>query len=353
MTDGGRSPSSRGSMNLSFDDLFGLRNPARRLDSIRARARDLQREFLKKPPIRAMRSFDLVSFPFLSDIVFWRANFAKNHPLRSPGVLKPVAMVVDYRMILFEDASGKRLLLNPLASDPDKIGIYRFFGKRLLRHEAVERHLASVALEPDDIDWVAVDHLHLQDLGALQRLFPRAEILVQQSELDWARNLHPVDELFFCRGGADVDVAGLRGAREIGESLALLPTPGHTPGHQTLVVRIPEGVATFGENGVSVDNYYPEDSGIEGVPEFARDARQEVLPIANTFWSAQAQYDSMILEKNLASPYRTYTTAALSDTRRIPLGLGFTMPAPRIRRFTPRLRHGTFRASDRRQPSPA
>lgn len=327
---------------MNYDDVWSIENPTKRIEALKARSRELHQDFLTKPPVRAIRTFDQISFPFLMDIAFWRANFAKNNPLRSPGILKPIAANIDYRMYLIEDASGLRILFNPLISDMDQIGIYHFFKARFQQHASVEEHLKEVGLTPSDIDVIVIDHLHLQNLVNLVRVFPKARFLVQERELLWAQNLHPVDELFFCKGGSDLELETIRGAQSVGESMAVIPTPGHTAGHQSLVIRLPEGVATLGENGLCIDNYHPQECGINGVAQFARDARQEVIPIANTFWSAQAQYDSMILEKHLASPYMTYTSASFSDSRPIPAVLGFNIPMPKIKRFTPRLRMGTF-----------
>src|SRR5574341_2660741 len=174
---------------MDYSDVLSISDPRRRLEAIRARSGEHQKDFLKRPPVRAIWSFDLVSFPFLSDITFWRANFAKAHPFRSPGVLKPVAAYVDYRMYLVEDASGTRVLFNPLVVDVSRIGVYAFLAERFLVHEPVEKHLASAGLAPGDVDVVALDHLHLQDLAALRRLFPKASFRVQERELEWARAL--------------------------------------------------------------------------------------------------------------------------------------------------------------------
>src|SRR5262245_64080961 len=108
---------------MDYGDVWAIENPARRIEALRRRSEEHHRDFLKRPPVRAIWSFDLVSFPFLSDITFWRANFAKAHPFRSPGVLKPVAAYVDYRMYLVEDASGTRVLFNPLVVDVSRTGV--------------------------------------------------------------------------------------------------------------------------------------------------------------------------------------------------------------------------------------
>jgi hypothetical protein len=128
---------------------------------------------------------------------------------------------------------------------------------------------------------------------------------------------------------------------EIGQSLQLLPTPGCTPGHQTLIVRLPHGVATFSGNGVSIDNYYLDKEVEDAEAKFLTRLELEVLPMWSTTWSPQAQYDSMLIEKCIADPYMTYTTAALSGSRRIRIKKG-GIPLPPVRRFTPRFRIGNF-----------
>src|SRR5207244_8758170 len=81
----------------------------------------------------------------------------------------------------------------------------------------------------------AVSHTHPDHIGNVE-LFPQAMLLVQKAEYDWpgANNAprftpeHPVTTL---EGDKDVFGDG---------SVTLLSTPGHTPGHQSLLVKLPK-----------------------------------------------------------------------------------------------------------------
>jgi N-acyl homoserine lactone hydrolase len=103
--------------------------------------------------------------------------------------------------------------------------------------------LASLGLKPDDVTHVANSHLHFDHCGG-NEFFPHATFLVQRAELEAARRPgfvpsyspspldfdHPLDYRML-DGEHDVFGDG---------SVVLLPTYGHTPGHQSLLVRSPK-----------------------------------------------------------------------------------------------------------------
>ena len=103
------------------------------------------------------------------------------------------------------------------------------------RAKTLAAQLAEVGVKPVDIQWVAVSHTHGDHVGNVD-LFPQATLLIQKAELDWAfapakpapfRRERPVRAL-----EGDLDVFG-------DGSVTILSTPGHTPGHQSLLVRLP------------------------------------------------------------------------------------------------------------------
>jgi N-acyl homoserine lactone hydrolase len=103
------------------------------------------------------------------------------------------------------------------------------------RPKTLVAQLEQLGLKPDDIKVMAVSHTHPDHTGNVE-LFPQAVLYVQKAEYDWpgANNeprfkpSHPVELL-----AGDKDVFG-------DGSLTILSTPGHTPGHQSLLVKLPK-----------------------------------------------------------------------------------------------------------------
>jgi glyoxylase-like metal-dependent hydrolase (beta-lactamase superfamily II) len=95
--------------------------------------------------------------------------------------------------------------------------------------------LAELGVKPEDVTYVAVSHTHPDHIGNVEA-FPKSMLLVQKAEYEWPLPLgvgrfkpeHPVTKL-----DGDHDVFG-------DGSAVILSTPGHTPGHQSLLVRLPK-----------------------------------------------------------------------------------------------------------------
>jgi N-acyl homoserine lactone hydrolase len=95
--------------------------------------------------------------------------------------------------------------------------------------------LEQLGVRPSDIKYLAVSHTHPDHIGNVE-LFPTSMLLVQKAEYDWTSPLgvgrfkaeHPVTKL---EGDRDVFGDG---------SVTILSTPGHTPGHQSLLVKLPK-----------------------------------------------------------------------------------------------------------------
>lgn len=108
-----------------------------------------------------------------------------------------------------------------------------FTGTTWRRRGKLVDQLAAIGVQPDAIRWLAISHSHPDHSGNVER-FPRATLLVQAAEYNWPQAdhtprfapSHPVHQLH-----GDYDVFG-------DASVQVLATPGHTPGHQSLMVRL-------------------------------------------------------------------------------------------------------------------
>ncbi|HEX4064275.1 MAG TPA: N-acyl homoserine lactonase family protein [Streptosporangiaceae bacterium] len=98
--------------------------------------------------------------------------------------------------------------------------------------------LAHLGLTVTDVSAVANCHLHLDHCGGNPQ-FPRTPLFVQRQELDALPTLD-----YVLPGMIDFDGATLEihdGRADVAPGLRLIPTPGHTPGHQSLLVDTTRG----------------------------------------------------------------------------------------------------------------
>jgi glyoxylase-like metal-dependent hydrolase (beta-lactamase superfamily II) len=103
------------------------------------------------------------------------------------------------------------------------------------RPKTLAAQLNELGVRPDDVKYIAVSHTHPDHAGNVE-LFPKSMLLVQKAEYEWPdangrprfKPEHPVTKL---EGDRDVFGDG---------SVTIISTPGHTPGHQSLLVRLPK-----------------------------------------------------------------------------------------------------------------
>ena len=103
------------------------------------------------------------------------------------------------------------------------------------RPKTLASQLEQIGVKPSDIKYVAVSHTHPDHIGNVE-MFPQTMLLVQKTEYEWPNPLgvgrfkpeHPVTKL---EGDHDVFGDG---------NVVVIATPGHTPGHQSLLVKLPK-----------------------------------------------------------------------------------------------------------------
>ena len=109
--------------------------------------------------------------------------------------------------------------------------------------------LRDLGVEAESIDVVVMTHLHFDHCGGATRrhngsvvpVFPRARHVVQRRELDAATHPHERNRASYLpENFAPLQEAGLLqtvdGEAELVPGVRVIPTPGHTPGHQSVLI---------------------------------------------------------------------------------------------------------------------
>jgi N-acyl homoserine lactone hydrolase len=139
--------------------------------------------------------------------------------------------------------------------------------------------LAKLSVKPGDIAHVCLSHLHLDHGGGIE-FFPQATFYVQSQELPFAFWPAVYQRSSYCRQDFDHPVRWkeLRGEYDLfGDGhVVLFPTPGHTPGHQSMFVQLKSSSMVL----VGDAAYLPS----------KMEAR--LLPAAGLVWSSEAMVES-------------------------------------------------------------
>lgn len=112
-------------------------------------------------------------------------------------------------------------------------------GPRVDEEEYVVNHLAALGLAPRDIRYLVATHLDGDHAGGHDE-FPESEIVIQKEHREAARTLERLQ-----RVRAHWDAPGLHyrevdGDTELVPGVELIESSGHVPGHQAVLVRLPE-----------------------------------------------------------------------------------------------------------------
>lgn len=159
------------------------------------------------------------------------------------GTLQPLGAPVAGYLVATDD--GKHVLIDTglpqrfIEHPPPPMGPLGV--QAVIRPEDhVVARLASIGLEPGDIDYLVCTHFD-RDHAGNHDLFPDAELVVQREHYELARSGHER----FAGIREHWDAPDLRyrlvdGDTTLLPGIELIETSGHVPGHQSVLVRLPE-----------------------------------------------------------------------------------------------------------------
>ena len=156
--------------------------------------------------------------------------------------------------------------------------------------------LAQLHLKPEQITFVGISHYHGDHVGQLAS-FPQATLLIGKGDWDGLNSptpnpgVSPANFAHWISGGGKVEP--LIGDKDVfGDgSVIMLSTPGHTPGHHSLLVKLKEkgNVLITGDLAHFRENY---DSN--GVPTF-NTSRAETLASLDRFKQLAANLKATVI----------------------------------------------------------
>jgi N-acyl homoserine lactone hydrolase len=153
----------------------------------------------------------------------------------------------------------------------------------------VVNQLKAIDVDPGSIRYVLQSHLHLDHSGALGH-FPNAEYIVQRRELEYAFTPDWFAKPAYIRADFDQDLRWiyLDGLHDDGYdihgdgTLQTLFTPGHAPGHTSLLVDLPSSGAMMLTADACYTRAHFENEALPGLIYSAADCAESVRRIRRT-----------------------------------------------------------------------
>src|ERR1700704_3979078 len=146
---------------------------------------------------------------------------------------------------------------------------------------SVVDQLAKIDLKPEQIKYVGISHYHGDHTGQVAS-FSKATLLIGKGDWDAISSPKPAEGVNFkpfenwIKGEGTVESLALDKGVFGDGSVIVLRTPGHTPGHQSLLVKLPQ----MGNVVISGDAvHFRENYDSDGVPSFNFDRAQTVASI--------------------------------------------------------------------------
>lgn len=175
--------------------------------------------------------------------VLWARRAPPDDRNRIPLALRCLLVEHDDGLVLIDTGIGNK-------ENAKFVEIYGVENTGANGRTRLEDALAELGHRPDDIRWVINTHLHFDHAGGDMSLeglsFPRARYVVQRGELDFAQHTNErTAGSYLPHNFARIPFTLIDGEAEILPGIRGLPTPGHVPYHQSILIQSGGETACF------------------------------------------------------------------------------------------------------------
>ena len=161
-----------------------------------------------------------------------RSTFLPGEPGKYLGVAKSLLIL----------SQGEKILVDTGIGDiPDAVEYAKLKKSLAIRRtpkQGIKKQLARVGIRPDQISMVVNSHLHVAHAGN-NRMFKNAKFYVSKREfrfIDQNTAQDPNQTAYIQERFEGADYIELRGGKRLTDEVEVLETPGHTLGHQSVVI---------------------------------------------------------------------------------------------------------------------
>lgn len=180
----------------------------------------------------------------------WERRIPADERNRIPLAMRCLLVETPQTLVLIETGLGNK-------EDPKFQSIYGVENPG--SPDQLQDQIRAAGFAPDDVEVVINTHLHFDHAGGntyrdaegqLRLSFPAARYHVQRAEWEWAHTTNERTQASYLAHNFEPVLADgrwkfLEGGAEVLPGISVLPTPGHCPGHQSVLVQSRGETACF------------------------------------------------------------------------------------------------------------
>lgn len=195
--------------------------------------------------------------------------FTLNKDIGVPFEVPIPFFLIQYKgkNILFDTGNALEVAIDSRKHWGDIIDVYL---PEMSKSQFVENQLKNILnISADEIDYVIFSHLHLDHAGGVGA-FKNATYIVHKKEYEWAFSPDCTQKAAYIMQDIEKDVNWLKIDNEFltaydlfnDGAIKIYPTPGHTPGHLSVLVNLEHSKPMF----LTSDSCYTEENLNDNIP---------------------------------------------------------------------------------------